>query len=260
MHWRKSIGCSAKGSAYSEIGGGKINFGPVTTLSQYSVISEDRLTPLPKDFPLAVAPLLGCALLTGFGAVTREARVVPGESCLILGLGGIGISILKSLRMVSALPITVVDISTEKLELAKRLGAHEVYLIGREESSAADFLRIAGVEAPDVVFECTGKRHLIEAAISAVKPDGRVLLIGVPDSRDPAHIPTLKLHLGVTLMGSHGGLSLPHVDIPRLGALHSAGLLELTDFPISKFALEDVNSAIEMLKSGILGRAIIEMD
>ena len=259
MHWRESKGMSVAGSSYSDKSGNKINIGPITTLSEYSLVSENRLTLLPKGFPLDYAPLLGCALLTGFGAVTREANVRPGESCLILGLGGVGISVLKTLKLLSACPITVVEISSEKLQLAERLGADVTILVDPNENNLGSLLSQRGVSSPDVVFECTGQRSLIEQTISVVSPHGRVLLIGVPDVNNPSSIHTLPLHLGISLLGSHGGASEPHIDIPKISKLVDSGYLSLDDYPLEKFGFEDLNNAMAKLEQGVLGRVIVHM-
>jgi len=259
MHWRKSTGISSPGSSYAAKDGSRVNFGPITTLSELSIVSEDRLSLLPTRFPVDLAPLLGCALLTGFGAVTREARVQPGESCLILGLGGVGISILKSLKLVSASPIVVVDISLDKIQLAERLGADEAVLVDADESQLRKLLEGKGISSPDVIFECTGQRSLIEQTLEIVSPTGRVLLIGVPDAGNPAKIATLPLHLGVSMTGSHGGSSEPHEDIPKLAKLVDSGLLRLEDYPTETFRFERINDAIDKLGAGVLGRVIVNM-
>jgi Zn-dependent alcohol dehydrogenases, class III len=184
---------------------GPINVGPITALSEYTVVSENRATLLPEGVPLKVAPLLGCALTTGFGAVTREARVVPGESAVIIGFGGVGISLLKSLQLVSSTPICVVDKDPAKVELALKLGAQTVILSSEETASLPELVEQKIGRKPDVVFEATGVKELIEASISMAHQNGRAVLIGVPDASRPAEIATLPLHLGKSLIGSHGG-------------------------------------------------------
>jgi S-(hydroxymethyl)glutathione dehydrogenase / alcohol dehydrogenase len=256
-HWRKSLGHDAEPARFgSEIGW--INAGPVATFSEYAVVSENRLTLLPPTVSLESAPLFGCALTTGFGAVVREARVSPGQSAVVVGFGGVGISILKALQLVSSTPIVVVDVSEEKLTLAESLGADVVILSDGTAGSMESQVQAVLPNGADVVFEVTGNRTAIEEAYTATSASGCTVLVGVPSASDPASFNTLPLHLGKTLVGSHGGSSEPNVDIPRIASLVASGKLSVDDFPTTQFALADVNSALDALRSGILGRVILK--
>lgn len=258
-HWRKSKGVDAAAPKF-ESSIGQINAGPITTFSEYSVISENRLTKLPHGFDIDLAPLLGCALTTGYGAVVHEAKVLPGESAVVIGFGGIGISMLKTLRMVSAQPILVVDVVKEKLDLALEMGADFVIdASGLSEGLAEVIVEAMGQHA-DVVFEATGLRASIEAAYKATAAHGRTLLVGVPDALDPAHIATLPLHLGRLLLGSHGGSSNPDFDIVRLGKLANSKILKIDDFPTENYSLQNINKALDRLRAGTLGRVTISND
>lgn len=257
MHWRPSAGISTNGATIETLKGRKVNVGPVTTLAEFSIVSESRLSPLPPNIPTEIAPLLGCALLTGYGAVARDANVKSGESAMVIGFGGIGISIFKFLKAAGAHPITVVDARLEKLELAKSMGASEVVLATKDEAIETTLSKFR-VTRPDVIFECTGVRSLIEGCFSTIRPDGRIVLIGVPDASSPAKVPTLALHLGVKLIGSHGGDAKPDTDIPRIARMIDAKIINLDDFPTERYPLEEINKAVNMLRQGVLGRIIIE--
>ena len=257
-HWRPSRGIEAVPSVFqsSTI---QVNAGLVTTFSEFAVISESRVTLLPQGFDLTLGPLLGCALTTGYGAVTREAQVRPGEAVVIFGFGGIGISILKSLKLVNASPIVVVDVSDEKTNLALTMGAdYAINLLAAGRNLSHEIYNLIN-GWPNVVFEATGKKAVIEEAFRVTDSKGRMILIGVPDVKEPAEIPTLDLHLGKSLIGSHGGSSNPDEDIPRLAGLSTSGVLNLSDFPISMYPLEEINSALESLRNGVMGRVLIEM-
>ena len=257
-HWRKGDGIDAEPAIYDS-SFGKINAGQITTFSEYSVIAENRLTPLPEGIALEDAPLLGCAFATGFGAVTREAIVQPGESAVIIGFGGVGISILKSLKLVSAKPIVVVDIVESKLNFAQQNGADFVV---QADSVGTDIVHevkkfIPG--GPDVVFEVTGHQRPIEDSYAMTHHSGRTILVGVPNKANPASFQTLPLHLGQRLIGSHGGSAQPAVDIPRIAGLVKGGLLKLDDFPKAFFNLENINKALDSLRGGTLGRILVRM-
>ena len=257
-HWRKGEGIDGEPAIYDS-SYGKINAGQITTFSEYSVIAENRVTPLPEGPALEDAPLLGCAFSTGFGAVTREALVQPGESAAIIGFGGVGISILKSLKLVSARPIVVIDIVESKLKFAQQHGADFVLLGGSDGIDIVHEVKKFIPGGPDVVFEVTGHQKAIEDAFSMTHHSGRTVLVGVPNKETPASFQTLPLHLGQRLIGSHGGSAQPSIDIPRIAGLVKCGLLELGDFPKTFFKLENINEALESLRTGTLGRVLINM-
>lgn len=256
-HWRKSIGYEAEPAKFGSAIG-LVNAGPVATFSEFAVVSENRLTSLPEAFPVESAPLLGCALTTGFGTVVREARVSPAQSSVVVGFGGVGISILKALQLISSYPIIVVDVSEEKLTLAKNLGADSVILSDGDAGTLESKVRAILPDGADFVFEVTGNRIAIEEAYLATAATGCTVLVGVPSAEDPASFATLPLHLGKTLLGSHGGASIPGVDIPRIATLVARGKLSVDDFPTVQYSLSDVNSALDALRSGILGRVILK--
>lgn len=258
-HWRKAKGIDAAAPKF-ESPIGQINAGPITTFSEYSVISENRLTKLPQGFDIDLAPLLGCALTTGYGAVVHEAKVLPGESAVVIGFGGVGISILKTLRMISAQPIVVVDVIKEKLDLALEMGADYVIDAGELGDGLTDAIESVIVGKADVVFEATGIRRSIESAYFATSQIGRTVLIGVPDPNEPARIPTLPLHFGKRIFGSHGGSSNPDVDIPRIAKLVRSKKIVISDFPTDRFKLFDCLKAVACLRNGAKGRVILEME
>lgn len=259
LHWRPSSGINAPPAKYqSDLG--LVNAGPVTTFSDLSVVSENRLTNLPEGVSIDLAPLFGCSLTTGFGAVVREARVLPGESAVILGFGGVGIAILKAIQLVSAGPLVVFDVDEQKISLALAMGAEYAQCVSADEGGLAEQAIALLGRAPDVVFEVTGQRHLIEQGYAMTADSGRTVLVGVPDASNPALIPTLPLHLGKRLIGSHGGSSKPDEDIPRLASLVASGRLNLDDIPLSIFPLSEINSAIGLMRAGNVGRIVISME
>lgn len=258
LHWREGSGIRARPATY-ESSSGAVNAGLVTTFSEYAIVSENRMTRLPDSVPLEFAPLFGCALTTGFGAVVYEAEVKPGESAVILGFGGVGISILKALKLISANPILVVDVDPRKADLALAMGADFAEVVGPAEPDLKKRVAKRLGELPDTVFEVTGHRHLIEQSYQMVNTSGRALLVGVPHVSDPAEFSTLPLHLGKRLLGSHGGSTLPDRDIPQIAKLVQSGRMVLDDIPIEMFTLLQVNDALDALRTGTLGRILLDI-
>lgn len=258
LHWRQGSGIQAQPPQYDSLIG-TINAGPVTTFGEYAIISENRVTRLPEGVPFEFAPLFGCALTTGFGSVVHELKVAPGESAVIIGFGGVGISILKALKLVSAYPIAVVDVDHRKADLALSMGADFAEVVDSSELGLRERIVDRLGKLPDVVFEVTGHRHLIEQSYEMTNDSGRTLLIGVPQASDPAKFATLPLHLGKRLLGSHGGSAIPDRDIPQIAKLVESGHLILDDIPLAVFPFGQVNDALDTLRAGNLGRVLIDM-
>ncbi|MBN9414790.1 MAG: zinc-binding dehydrogenase [Candidatus Eremiobacteraeota bacterium] len=256
LHWRRAPGHEAVPATYHNPRLGKVNSGWVTTFSQYSVVSENRATPVDQETDPAAAALLGCAVTTGAGVVCRNARLELGESILILGAGGVGLSVVQAARLTGGFPISVCDRFQNRLELAKQLGADRVVSSQSEELEA--LLAVNG--GYDVVVESTGYVPFIEMAYRLAASQGRVVLVGVPPAGQAAQLPTLPLHFGKTLVGSHGGDAQPDRDIPRLLGLVAAQRLDLQSLVSGRYPLEDINQAISDMRSGSLaGRCLLDM-
>ena len=121
LHWRPSSGIQAPPAKYNW-DGKVINAGWVTTFNDHAIISENRLTTIPKDFDMRIAPLFGCAVTTAVGVINNDAKVKIGQSVVIFGMGGVGINLAQSAAMVSANPIIGIDINDQKLALGKKFG------------------------------------------------------------------------------------------------------------------------------------------
>jgi S-(hydroxymethyl)glutathione dehydrogenase/alcohol dehydrogenase len=257
MHWRPGNGIQSANPTY-EWNGKTVNAGSVTTFNSHAVVSENRLTPIPKWFDLKLAPLLGCAVTTGFGAISNDAQLKIGESVVVFGAGGVGLAAIIAAELTTAHPIIAVDLDQKKLDFAKAVGATHV-LNARRGEVMKELENLLGDQGADVVIETTGAKAVIEQAYNIASPIGRTVLVGVPDPKDPASIATLPLHFGKRLIGSHGGSSQPNKDIPRLIALIEAGKLDLGLIPITERPLSEINEAISDLRSGAPGRQIIRM-
>ncbi|MCA8921695.1 MAG: zinc-binding dehydrogenase [Planctomycetes bacterium] len=258
LHWRKGSGLEGPTPKYTWEGK-TVNAGWVTTFQKLSVISENRLTKVSKDLDLESGVLYGCALTTGYGAIVRDARTLPGESVIVLGAGGVGLCAIEAARIAGAYPIVAVDLYPEKLAAAKRQGAsHTVVSDGNLEQALRE---IVGPQGADVVIENTGVLDVMQVASAITSNDrGRTVLVGVPphDARLP--LDTMPLHFGKVITGSHGGDADPDRDIPRLVRLQQAGRLELTNMLSHRFRLEDVNDALDAMRRGEVVRCVLDMD
>jgi S-(hydroxymethyl)glutathione dehydrogenase/alcohol dehydrogenase len=259
MHWRPSAGIQSETPAYSW-NGQKVNSGWVTTFNEYAIVSENRLTVIPDDFDLKLAPLFGCAVTTAMGVINNDAQVKVGQSVVVFGVGGVGLNIVQSAAMVSAYPIIAVDIVDSKLEMAKCFGATHCFNSKNVENLSSEIRKILKKNDPDVVIETTGNSRVIEQAYELTHPDGKTILVGVPKKGDNVSIYTLPIHFNKILKGSHGGSCVPHIDIPRYIRLIQAGKMTLNGLITHDFSLDQINDAIRLLASGDAGRIVIAMN
>lgn len=257
MHWRQADGIQAEPAAYSW-NGRRVNSGWVTTFGKHSIVSENRLTPIPKDFDRRIAPLFGCAVTTAMGVVNNDAQIAVGQSLVIFGVGGVGLNLAQAAEMVSANPIVAIDIVDGKLAMAKRFGATHT-INSKTADVAAEVRKIVGQAGADVVVDTTGIARVIELAYDLTHADGKTILVGVPKKGDNISIYSLPLHFKKVLKGSHGGGTKPDVDIPRYLRLMEAGKLSLDGIVTHELKLEQINEAIEIVRSGDAGRVLIAM-
>ena len=259
MHWRQADGIQAEAPAYSW-NGRKVNAGWVTTFNNYAVVSENRVTPIPHNFDLKLAPLFGCSVTTAMGVVNNDAHVKIGQSVVVFGVGGVGLNIAQSAAMVSAHPIVGIDVVDSKLDMAKRFGATHCINSAQVGDLAAEIRKIVGDGGADVVVDTTGNARVIEQAYELTHADGKTILVGVPKKGDNISIYSLPLHFKKVLTGSHGGSAEPHVDIPRYIRLMQAGKLRLAGLVTHEFKLDQINDAIALVRSGDAGRVLVAMD
>jgi len=256
LHWRPSQGIQSRPPSY-RWRGQKLNAGWVTTFNEHAVISENRMTVIPSDYDLKVAPLLGCAVTTAAGVINNDAKVKIGESVVVLGAGGVGLNVVQFANMVGAYPIVAVDILDNKLEMAKRFGATHILNSRRVANLDADLRNLVGTKGADKVVETTGVKSMIELAYDLTHPDGTCVLVGVPTEK--VTIYTLPIHFNKVLTGSHGGDAVPDVDIPRIIRLNQSGRLSFDGLITHEFSLDDINAALDLVRSGEAGRVLINV-
>ncbi|MCG2661587.1 MAG: zinc-binding dehydrogenase [Kiritimatiellae bacterium] len=259
MHWMPGEGVQAEPPIYYW-NGRRVNAGWVTTFNEYAVVSENRLTVIPSDFDLKLAPLFGCAITTALGVVNNDAQLKIGQSVVVFGVGGIGLNIVQGAEMVSAHPVIAIDIVDSKLEKARQFGATYVFNSRTVADLETEIRKIVGSKGADVVIETTGNTRVIEQAYGLTHPNGRTILVGVPKKGDNASIYTLPLHFKKVLKGSHGGSTAPHVDIPNYLRLVQSGKLKLDGLITHEFTLAEINKGIELMKAGHGIRVLIDME
>jgi S-(hydroxymethyl)glutathione dehydrogenase/alcohol dehydrogenase len=258
LHWRKGPGIEAEPPVY-RWRGAALNAGWVTTLNEYAVVSENRLTPVGPEVDAETAALLGCPVTTGFGIVARDARLSLGETILVIGCGGVGLCVIQAAALSGAAVVVAADVREAKLRLARQLGATHTVNSG-ERDLGASVRAILGEVGADVVVENTGQPELIRSAYELSALDGRTVLSGVPRRGEATCIDTLPLHFGKVLTGSHGGGTDPARDIPRYLRLVAQGRLDLHALVTDRTDLDGVNDAIGRMRWGeIAGRCVVRL-
>jgi len=256
LHWRPSRGIASRTPSY-RWRGANLNAGWVTTFNDYAVVSENRMTPMPADFDLKVAPLFGCAVTTAAGVVNNDAKLKIGESVVIFGVGGVGLNLVQFAQLAGAYPIVAVDLLAHKLAMAKARGATHCIDASKTSDVEGAIRAIVGAGGPDKVLETTGVKSVIELAYELTHPDGTCVLVGVPNEK--VTIYTLPIHFNKVLTGSHGGDAAPHIDIPRIIRLVRAGRLSFDGIITHEFPLAEINAALDLVRSGNAGRVLVNL-
>lgn len=254
LHWRPGAGIQAPPAKY-RLGSRTINAGNITTFQGLTVVSENRLTRIPVGTDFEVAALLADTLTTGFGAVTREARVMIGEAVVVIGVGGIGLGTVLGASLAGAYPVIAADIHDHKLAKASEFGATHT-INTRHENLADAVQRILGGLA-DAVFDVTGQASVIEQAWKITGPKGRLVLVGVMRHDQQLSLNTLPLHYGKVLTGTEGGSSQPHRDIPRYLRMIRAGRFDPRAMVSHRCTLAEINTAIATMRSGASIHSIV---
>jgi len=254
LHWKKGEGIDSKPPKYY-LNKKIINAGWVTTFNEQAVVSENRVTKIPKNFDLKLATLFGCSLTTAYGVVNNDANLKIGQSVVIIGLGGVGLNLVQASELVSAFPIIGIDINQKKLKLAKKFGMN--YAIKYNKKTIKNEIKkvINSLKA-DVVLETTGISEMIELAYDITSDKGKTILIGVPNKK--INIYSLPLHFDKILKGSFGGNTKPNEDIPRYINLINNKKINLKPLITHEFSLYKINQAIRLFRSGNAGRILIK--
>jgi S-(hydroxymethyl)glutathione dehydrogenase / alcohol dehydrogenase len=248
-------GFLADGTTRFHIEDERIHHNVPSSFAERSVVPASTAITVDTSLPLEQLALLGCAVMTGVGAVVNTARVRPGESVVVIGCGGVGLSAIQGARIAGASPIVAVDVVDRKLELAKALGATDG--VGSDEH-ALDAIREATGGGADVAIEALGHVETIELAARTTKPGGRTVLVGMapPDAR----VPLRALEMTVeerTITGSWYGSAVPQRDFPILANLVRRGELRLEPLIARTIALEQIGEALERFAAGEETRSVI---
>jgi alcohol dehydrogenase len=227
----------------------------VSGFAEHVVVSARSAVRVPADLPVEIAALFGCAVMTGVGAVVNTARVPPGASVAVFGLGGVGLSTVLGAAASGAFPIVAVDMVPEKLDLALSLGATHAVAGGAD---AVAGVRAATRTGADFVFESVGHEAVLAQAYAATKRGGTTIATGLPHPSKQFSIPAVSLVAEErTVKGSYMGSAVPRRDLPRFIAMYQAGLLPVDRLLTHRLSLDEVNEGFDRLADGVGVRQVI---
>ena len=248
------------------LGGGTRLHGPGGDLNHHlgcsafaerAVVSRRSLVRVDPDLPFAEAALFGCAVLTGVGAVVNTAGVRAGQSVAVVGLGGVGLASMLGALASGASPVIAVDLSEDKLALARSLGP--VLTVNAADPDAVDQVHALTKGGADFVFEMAGSVRALESAWQMTRRGGTTVTAGLPPPEAALAVNVVDLVAGErTLKGSYIGTCVPSRDLPRYVALYRAGRLPVDRLMSGTIALDDINEGFDRLADGEVVRLVVE--
>jgi len=250
MHWRPGSGIESEFPKY-HLGEKIISSGKCTTLSEFSIVSENRLTKVPSDTPTVLAAMLGCSLTSAMAIIDNECNLKFGESVAVIGCGGVGLNLIQAAKMKSAYPVYGVDINDKMFNLTQQIGV-DIFTCDLE------FIP----HKVDVILDTTGVPEVISKAFDKLAPSGRLIMVGQPAPGTDLNIfnPLSMFDgQGKSIRASQGGGTKPDEDIPRYIKLANREMLDFNTLHTDTFALDNINDAFDLLKTGNAGRIIIKI-
>ncbi|MCP2316788.1 alcohol dehydrogenase [Nocardia amikacinitolerans] len=224
----------------------------VSAFATHAVVDRRSVVPVDDDVPPEVAAVLGCAVLTGGGALLNSARPGPADRIMVVGLGGVGMAAVLVAVSLGAKDVIAVDTVPEKLDLAKDLGATAAYTPAEVAEQ--------GVQA-EVVIEAAGNVRAFETAVAATAAGGTTVTVGLPAPEARASISPLALVAqGRSIVGSYLGSAVPSRDIPEYVRMWREGRLPVERLVSAHIGLDEINRAMDELAAGHALRQVIVFD
>lgn len=228
----------------------------LAAFAEYVVVPAPACIKIPHTVPLPVAALIGCAVSTGVGAVIYTAQVRAGESVVVYGVGGIGLSIVQGAAMSGAYPIIALDTNPSKMALAHQFGATHTFLANGD--AVTHIRALTAGRGADHVFEAVGLPSVQEAALAAVRPGGQLTLVGLAPMGTGTNLPgAILVRQEITVKGSYYGSVSPRRDFPLLLEWYQRGRLALDQMIGRTYRLEEINTAYQTMLNGDTARGVI---
>ena len=232
-----------------------------STFSEYTVLPEISVAKINKSAPLDKVCLLGCGITTGVGAVLNTAKVEPGSTVAVFGLGGIGLAVIQGAVMAGASRIIGVDINPDKFELARQFGATDFVNPKDSDRPVQEVIVDLTDGGVDYSFECIGNVHVMRSALECChKGWGESVIIGVAGAGQEIATRPFQLVTGRVWRGSAFGGVKGRTELPGYVDNYLAGKLKVDEFVTHTRKLEDINEAFDLMHAGKSIRTVITFD
>ena len=229
------------------------------TFSEVLVCPEISTVKVDPDVPLTSAALIGCGVLTGFGAAANTADVRKGDTVAVIGCGGVGLNTIQGAKFKGAERIIAVDQFDSKLDMAVQFGATDKVNAANGDA-VAQVAELTGGRGVDVAFEVIGLKVTVQQALAMARRGGQAIIVGVPKMEQTMEIP-IAMELLVNekqVRGSWYGSSAVQRDVPQLIELYKSGTLKLDELVSRKIGLGDINAAFEAMEAGEVARSVVD--
>jgi S-(hydroxymethyl)glutathione dehydrogenase/alcohol dehydrogenase len=227
------------------------------TFAEYAVVDQSQVVKIPADMPLDRAALLACGVITGFGAVVNRARLGVFDSCVIIGIGGVGLNSVQGAAISGAYPVIAVDIADRKLEAARDFGATHTVNPSKVDAVAA-VKDLTGGQGADYIFVTVGNAEAVMQGFAMSGPRGMTVIVGLPHFKDILNFSPFQFIMEErVLTGSFMGTTQLQTEIPKLVELYRAGVLKLDELITGRYPLEKINEAIDEVLAGKALRNVI---
>jgi S-(hydroxymethyl)glutathione dehydrogenase/alcohol dehydrogenase len=229
-------------------------------MAEYATVHVNNAVKVTPDAPLDRCALIGCGVMTGWGAACNTAKVEPGSTCVVFGAGGVGLSTIQGCVNAGATMIVAVDMLASKLEMARTFGATHVLDASKAEDVVKALIKLTGGGA-DYAFECVGFGKIVAQAYACVRKGGTAVAVGLAPPTDTTTLRTASFAFEEkTLKGSFYGSTRPRYDFPRLVSLYQAGKLKLDELITKRYRIEEAPQAFDDLAQGRNARGVIVFD
>ena len=247
------------GTSRLHVNGETLQHGLLTAcFAERTVVAAASAVKISRELPLWQAALLGCGVVTGFGAVRNVARVARGDGVCVVGCGGVGLQVVAAARLAGAAPLVAVDRNPEMLELARARGATDV--VDARDGDAAAAVRALTDGGVDHAFEVVGTPEAIRLAWDAIRPGGQAVVVGLVPRGVEVSLPAIELLADKSLRGTYYGSGDAKRDLPVLAELALAGELDLAGVVTSTTDLDGVEEALGRLRRGEGARTVVVVD
>ncbi|QDQ98796.1 zinc-binding dehydrogenase [Tomitella fengzijianii] len=250
---RESFG--ARDAPFRRRGVEVYSFASLSTFSERIVVRAAQTTVLPQDIPATSACLIGCAVLTGAGAVFHRARVGPGDRVVVIGAGGVGLNVIQAARICGAATIIAVDTNKDKRAQAERFGA--TGFVDPRDDDAVEAVKDLTQGGAHHAFDCVGSPDTVRRSLEMLDWGGQAIILGVPSAGTEFAFPADLLYLDRAILGCRYGSSRPGADIVRYAEMYRQGTLLLDELVTRTYPFDDFHRMVDDARAGLLDRGVL---